>query len=77
MPSNGARPTSWWQPGWNFRDVYYLTIAPTAVPGPATLDVLLYDTFTQERIPFEGGEEVLHLFQLDLVSQNPEQKVEG
>jgi uncharacterized membrane protein len=77
MPSNGARPTSWWQPGWNFRDVYYLTIGPTAAPGPATLDVLLYDTFTQERVPFEGGEEVLHLFQLELVSQNPEQKVEG
>jgi hypothetical protein len=77
MPSNGARPTSWWQPGWKFRDVYYLTIAPTVTPGPATLDVLLYDTYTQERVPFEGGGEVLHLFQFNLVSQNPEQGVEG
>lgn len=52
MPSNGARPTSWWQSGWQLRDIYYLTLDPGAAPGPATLDVLLYDSFTQEPIPF-------------------------
>lgn len=51
-PSNGARPTSWWQPGWKLRDIYYLTIAPTAASGSATLDILLYDSASQEIVPF-------------------------
>jgi hypothetical protein len=64
LPGNGARPTSWWQPGWEMRDVYYLTISPDAKPGPASLDVLLYDTFTQERVPFADGSEVLRLVEM-------------
>ncbi|MCP4360451.1 MAG: DUF2079 domain-containing protein [Chloroflexi bacterium] len=51
-PSNGARPTSWWQPGWKIRDVYYLTIPPDTPPQNLSLDVLLYDSYTQERLPF-------------------------
>lgn len=51
-PSNGARPTSWWQPGWQLRDIYYLTIDPGATPGSATLDILLYDSFSLEPVSF-------------------------
>jgi uncharacterized membrane protein len=63
-PSNGARPTSWWQPGWEIRDVYYLTIAPDATPGTATLDVLLYDSYTGEHVPFDTGETIMQLIEL-------------
>lgn len=54
QPSHGARPTSWWEPGWYFRDVYYLTVADGAQTGPAQLSVLLYDSFTQEPVYFAG-----------------------
>jgi uncharacterized membrane protein len=63
-PSNGARPTSWWQPGWQIRDVYYLTIAPDATPGAATLDLLLYDSYTGEHVPFDTGETILQLVEV-------------
>ena len=55
-PSNGTRPTSWWQPGWQLRDIYYLTIAPEAAPGAVTLDILLYDSSSLERIPFSNDD---------------------
>lgn len=67
MPSNGARPTSWWQPGWRIRDVYYLTVPAQAAPGAASLDVLLYDSYSQERVPFDQGE-VLHLAEAVIAS---------
>jgi uncharacterized membrane protein len=66
LPGNGARPTSWWQPGWEMRDVYYLTISPTAKPGPASLDVLLYDSFSQQRVPFDDGSEILRLVKVSV-----------
>lgn len=66
LPGDGSRPTSWWEPGWRFRDVYYLTVAPEATPGPASLDLVLYDSFTQERIAFEGGEETVRLMEMIL-----------
>ena len=66
QPSQGARPTSWWQPGWYFRDVYYLTVGDGAQAGPAELSVLLYDSFTQERVPFDGRENPLRLTLLEI-----------
>jgi hypothetical protein len=68
QPVEASRPTSWWEPGWRLRDVYYLTIAPGASIGPASLDLVLYDSFTQERVPFDGGDDVLQLLPLDLVA---------
>lgn len=65
-PSNGTRPTSWWQPGWKLRDVYYLTIDPNATPGTASLDVLLYDSTTQEPIPFTNGTPTLHIADIQI-----------
>jgi hypothetical protein len=69
LPGDGSRPTSWWEQGWYFRDVYYLTVGPEAATGPASIDLVLYDSHTQERVPFEGGEEVLHLMPVEIVER--------
>lgn len=66
QPSKGARPTSWWEPGWTFRDVYYLSLPPGTAAGRATLAVTLYDSFTQEPVAFEGGEVVLPLLPVEI-----------
>lgn len=68
QPSHGARPTTWWEPGWYFRDVYYLTVGDGAQAGPAELSVLLYDSFTQEPVPFAGQENPLPLATLRIQS---------
>lgn len=62
QPSDGARPTSWWEEGWTLRDTYYLTVEPGASPGEASLNVLLYDSYTQDRVPFDNGQEILQVF---------------
>lgn len=59
QPSQGARPTSWWEPGWYFRDVYYLEINPAAAVGMGELRVQLYDSYTQEIVPFGQDESLL------------------
>jgi len=61
MPVGGARPTSWWEKGQKIRDVYYLAIPPEVRPGPYSLDLVLYDTYTQEIVPFAGQGDVLQL----------------
>ena len=61
MPVQGSRPTSWWQPGWRLRDVYYLEVDANAAAGPASLDLVLYDSYSNERIPFDGFGEQLQL----------------
>jgi hypothetical protein len=66
QPVQASRPTSWWEPGWRLRDVYYLTIAPGAAPGPASLDLVLYDSYSQERVQFDNGDEALRLLPLEI-----------
>lgn len=61
MPVGGTRPTSWWEPGQTIRDVYYLTVPPDTPPGSHNLDLVLYDTYTLEIVPFTGEGEILHL----------------
>jgi uncharacterized membrane protein len=61
MPVGGTRPTSWWQPGQTIRDVYYLTVPPDTPPGSHNLDLVLYDTYTLDIVPFTGEGEILHL----------------
>jgi uncharacterized membrane protein len=61
MPVGGTRPTSWWERGDTIRDVYYLSIPPEIPPGEYSLDLVLYDTFTQETVPFDGSGGVLKL----------------
>ncbi|MBN1314159.1 MAG: DUF2079 domain-containing protein [Anaerolineales bacterium] len=64
MPAEGSRPTSWWEEGWYFRDVYYLTIPPGTTPGAYSLDLVLYDSYAQERVLFDAGADVLTLYRL-------------
>ena len=66
QPSKGARPTSWWEAGWAFRDLYYLTVSPDAAAGSASLDLLLYDSYTQDRVAFDGADEVLSLCEVEI-----------
>lgn len=61
MPVDGTRPTSWWEPGQTIRDVYYLNVPPDTPPGNHNLDLVLYDTYTHEIVPFENEGEILHL----------------
>jgi hypothetical protein len=68
QPGQGKKPTSWWRKGWQIRDVYYVTVVPNAPPGPATLDVLLYDSYSGEPVPFGSGASPLTLCPLEIVS---------
>jgi hypothetical protein len=43
------------------RDVHYLILAPETPAGSLSLDIVLYDTFSQEIIPWKEGQEALHL----------------
>jgi uncharacterized membrane protein len=67
LPGQGKKPTSWWKKGWRIRDVYYLTVSPQAQTGAGSLDVLLYDSTTQETVRFEETE-VLNLSEILIVS---------
>ncbi len=69
MPGEGTRPTSWWRPGWQIRDVTYLTVAEDAPPGPGSLNVLLYDSHTHEPVPFESDREQIRIAQIEIVPQ--------
>ncbi len=61
VPSNGARPTSWWEAGWSFRDVYYLEVPLTLIEGQYDLRLLLYDSFSLEPVPTDNGEVFIYL----------------
>jgi uncharacterized membrane protein len=64
LPGQGTKPTSWWQEGWEIRDVYYLTVSPQAQPGEGSLDAMVYDSATGETVPFAGETEILGLCQV-------------
>ena len=61
QPSEATRPISWWQPGWYFRDVYYLSIPAGTAAGEASLDLVLYDSYSQEIVRFAGEKDALQL----------------
>jgi len=61
LPGQGKKPTSWWEEGWQIRDVYYLTVSPQAPAGRGSLSVLLYDSLSGETVLFEGGTAILEL----------------
>jgi uncharacterized membrane protein len=72
QPVQASRPTSWWEPGWRLRDVYYLTVDPGATTGSASLDLVLYDSYSQERAQFDNGEETLQLLPLEITAPDDE-----
>jgi hypothetical protein len=69
LPGNGTKPTSWWQEGWEIRDVHYVQVSPDAQPGPGSVQVVVYDSHSLEIVPFAtpGGEPVDHLRLLDVL----------
>jgi hypothetical protein len=67
MPGMGKKPTSWWQKGWQIRDTYYLTIPPTSQPGPGSLSVLVYDSYSQEIVLFDGHIDLLEILSIQIV----------
>ncbi len=69
IPAAGYRPTSLWRSDTTVRDVYYLTLPEGTAPQSATLDVVLYDTFSLENIPFDGQPTPILTLQSLLIEQ--------
>jgi hypothetical protein len=67
-PARGTKPTSWWEAGWQVRDVHYLTVPEGTAPGPASLSVLVYDSYSQEILPFEGGQAMIEILPVQISS---------
>jgi hypothetical protein len=67
LPARGKQPTSAWHRDLEIRDVHYVTLPPQVQPGPGSLDVVVYDSFSAEIVPFEGGTERLRLRDVVLI----------
>ncbi|TFG69854.1 MAG: DUF2079 domain-containing protein [Anaerolineales bacterium] len=52
MPGGGSKPTSWWERGWTFRDIYDLRMPDGLSARAGSLEIVLYDTYTLETVPF-------------------------
>jgi hypothetical protein len=61
IPAEGVRPTSWWQVGQLVRDIHYLQLPPEMSPQSLSLDVVIYDTFTQEIVSDAFGRAAITL----------------
>jgi hypothetical protein len=55
LPGRGKRPTSWWEEGWQIRDVYDLSVSASAQPGVGRMELLVYDTHSGEPLAWDGG----------------------
>ncbi len=66
LPVEGRQPTSWWEAATQVRDVYYLEIPLGITPGPKRLELVLYDSFTQEPVLFAGKESPLPLLTVEV-----------
>jgi hypothetical protein len=54
-PAQGTRPVTGWRPGEYVVDTHQLAFHPDATPGPAYLQVGLYDPVSGERVRFVDG----------------------
>lgn len=71
-PGGGQRPTLLWEPGLAFRDVYPLTIPPDAPLGPASLDLVLYESGSLDPVTFTGQGPILDVAPVSIITgQNP------
>ncbi len=50
VPALGAIPTLKWIAGTPITDRHVVTIPAEAAPGPATISLILYDSFSQEPV---------------------------
>ncbi len=85
LPGNGFRLTeiwqpaifkltSRWQPGQVVRDVHYLSLSPDCKPSRGTLEVGMYNLWTDQRLSTANGEDHLILTQVII---GPAQDVGG
>lgn len=56
MPGGGSKPTSWWEKGWAFRDIYIMRLPEHLPVGDGSLEIVLYDTYTYEIVLFNQDE---------------------
>ncbi len=71
-PGGGQRPTLLWEPGLAFRDIYPLTIPPDAPLGPASLDLVLYESGSLDPVTFSGEGPILDVAPVSIIAgQNP------
>ena len=68
MPANNYRPMSWWETGTKVRDVYYLTVPEGTASQIGSVDIVLYDSLSQENVKFEGENEIMTLLPINIVS---------
>jgi uncharacterized membrane protein len=61
LPGQGTKPTSWWEEGWQVRDVHYLSVPPQVEPGQGTLDIVVYDSQSIQNVQFDDGSERLQV----------------
>ena len=66
MPGQGKKPTSWWEEGWQIRDVYYLTLSPQARPGQGSLVVVVYDSYSGQVVLWDDGSAALRAAGVDV-----------
>ncbi|MGH2520485.1 MAG: hypothetical protein ACRDF8_11810, partial [Chloroflexota bacterium] len=55
QPRGNTYPTTLWQPGETIVDTHLLLVPP-AFQGPGRLEVGLYDSATQQRLPLANGQ---------------------
>ena len=67
LPGRGKKPTSWWQEGWQIREVYDLGLSPAALPGPGRIELLVYDTYSGELLSWDNGTTQLHVSDVEVV----------
>jgi uncharacterized membrane protein len=61
VPGLGSLPTSWWQAGQKVQDIHYLDIPQTLPEQPLKLELLLYDSLSQDIISWADGNEQMEL----------------
>lgn len=67
LPANGYRATSWWEAGWQVRDLHYFQVDPAAPAGPARLRVGMYSPYTARRLLTAGGRDAIDLGDIQII----------
>ncbi|MFK7805980.1 MAG: DUF2079 domain-containing protein, partial [Anaerolineae bacterium] len=64
IPAEGKRPTGFWKNGEKIRDVYYVDIPADRAGQTVTIDLVVYDTFSQEIYPAAGHGDIYQVVPL-------------
>lgn len=66
IPAEGMRPTAFWKMGEKVRDIYYLDIPADRAGQEITIDLVVYDTISQQPYPTDNKDIVYQLARLRL-----------